>query len=68
MAIWKTKWGWRADFLLNGERIMAAGFFKYKDEARQWIREEKERRRNLEKSFSQDKGKDLSLWTLAKNT
>jgi len=37
MAIWKTKWGWRADFLLNGERIMAAGFFKYKDEARQWI-------------------------------
>ena len=43
MSIWKTKWGWRAEFMLNGERIRAQGFFKYKDEARQWVKDEKER-------------------------
>jgi hypothetical protein len=43
MSIWKTKWGWRAEFMLNGERIRAQGFFRYKDEARQWIKDEKER-------------------------
>jgi len=65
MAIWKTKWGWRADFMLNGERIMAEGFFKYKDDARQWIKDEKESRKNQKRSSSQDKGRDLSFWTLA---
>jgi len=43
MSIWKTKWGYRAEFMLNGERIRAQGFFKYKDEARQWVKDEKTR-------------------------
>ena len=43
MSIWKTKWGWRAEFMLNGERIRAKGFFQYKNEARQWLKNEKER-------------------------
>jgi site-specific recombinase XerD len=43
MGFWKTKWGWRAEFMLNGERIRAQGFFRYKGEARQWIKDEKER-------------------------
>jgi integrase len=63
MAIWKTKWGWRADFMLQGERVIAEGFFKYKDEARQWIKDEKESRKSQKKSFSHDK--ELSFWTLA---
>lgn len=64
MGIWKTKWGWRADFIFKGQRIIAKGFFKYKDEARQWIKKEKKRlKEKPAKSSSQDK--DLSLWTLA---
>ena len=64
MAIWKTKWGWRAEFVQEGKRIMAKGTFKYKDEARQWEKEEKKRlKENPEKNSSQDK--DLSLWTLS---
>ena len=43
MSIWKTRWGWRAEFMMNGERIRAKGFFQYKDEARQWLKDEKER-------------------------
>jgi len=63
MAIWKTKWGWRADFVFQGERITHKGFFKYKDDARQWIKEEKENKNNQKKYSSQDR--DLSLWTLS---
>jgi len=44
---------------------MAEGFFKYKDDARHWIRDEKESRKNQNRSSSQDKGRDLSFWTLA---
>jgi len=65
MAIWKTKWGWRADFIFEGERIIAKGFHKYKDEARQWIKDEKESRKSQQRSSSRDKEKDLSFWTLA---
>jgi integrase len=65
MAIWKTKWGWRADFMLKGKRIMAEGFFKYKDEARQWIRDEKESQKSQKRSSSQDNKRDLSFWALA---
>ena len=51
--------------MLNGERIMAEGFFKYKDDARQWIKDEKESRKSQKRSSSKDKERDLSLWTLA---
>lgn len=63
MSIWRTKWGWRADFLFRGERIIHKGFFKYKGDARQWIKDEKKALQNQEKSSS--KGKDLSFWTLS---
>jgi len=64
MSIWRTKWGWRADFQHKGRRISAEGFFQYKDDARKWVKEEKKRRKeNPGKSFSHDK--DLSLWTLS---
>lgn len=63
MGIWKTKWGWRADFMIKGKRYRAKGFFQYKDEARQWIKEEKKRaKENLENPFSRNE--DLSLWSL----
>ncbi len=64
MAIWKTKWGWRAEFMLNGERNRAKGFFKYKDEARQWVKDEKKRLTENQKRYS-SQDKDLALWTLA---
>jgi integrase len=64
MAIWKTKWGYRADFLLNGERIRAKGFFKHKGEARQWVQDEKKRLKDNQQRFSSS-GKDLAFWTLA---
>lgn len=64
MAIWKTKWGWRAEFMLNGKRIRAKGFFKYKPEAKQWVKDEKKHlKQNQKKYSSQDN--DLSLWTIA---
>jgi len=65
MGIWKTKWGWRADFLFRGERIIHKGFFKYKDEARQWIKDEREELKNQKRYSSQDRARDLSFWTLA---
>ena len=64
MSIWKTKWGYRADFLLNGERIRAKGFFKHKGEARQWVQDEKKRLKDNQQRFSSS-GKDLAFWTLA---
>lgn len=64
MAIWKTKWGWRAEFMLKGERIRASGFFQYKDEARQWAKDEKARMKQEAKSPSSP-DKELSLWELA---
>ena len=64
MAIWKTKWGYRAEFMLNGERFRAQGFFKYKDEARQWVKDEKERVKENQKRYS-SQGNDLGLWILA---
>ena len=64
MAIWKTTWGYRADFLLNGERIRAKGFFKHKGEARQWVQDEKSRLKDNQQRFSSS-GKDLAFWTLA---
>ena len=64
MGIWKTKWGWRAEFMVKGERIRAKGFFKYKDEARQWVKDEKNRLTENQKRYSfQDK--DLGIWTLS---
>ena len=63
MTTWKTKWGWRAEFVLKGERIGYKGFFKYKDEARQWVKDERERLKNQPKSSFQNK--DLSLWSLS---
>jgi len=64
MAIWKTKWGWRADFVFKGERVIAKGFFKYKDDARQWIKDEKQKRKERWRSFSLAK-QDTSFWYLA---
>jgi len=64
MSIWKTKWGWRADFICKGERVIAKGFFKYKDEARQWVRDEKASLKSQKKSSSQDREGDLSFWAL----
>lgn len=64
MGIWKTKWGWRADFVFAGERVIHKGFFKYKDDARQWVRDEKARRKEDRTKFSSH-GKDLSLWVLS---
>ncbi len=64
MAIWKTKWGYRADFMLAGKRIRAKGFFKYKDEARLWIKNEKERLKENQRRFS-SQGNDLSLWGIS---
>jgi integrase len=64
MSIWKTKWGWRAEFMLNSERVRAKGFFKYKNEARQWVKDEKTRLTESQKRYS-SQDKDLSLWTLA---
>ena len=64
MSIWKTEWGWRADFLLNGERQRAKGFFKLKTEARQWVQDEKKRLKENQQRFSSS-GKDLALWTLS---
>jgi integrase len=64
MSIWKTKWGWRAEFMLNSERVRAKGFFKYKNEARQWVKDEKTRLTESQKRYS-SQGKDLALWTLA---
>ncbi|WP_054030889.1 tyrosine-type recombinase/integrase [Desulfatitalea tepidiphila] len=64
MSIWKTKWGYRAEFMLNGERIRAQGFFKYKDEARQWVKDEKERVKENQKRYS-SQDRDLGVWSLA---
>lgn len=50
---------WPPSFLLS-----AKGFFQYKDEARQWVKEEKKQlKKNRGKSFSQDR--DLSMWRLS---
>ncbi|MBC2714906.1 MAG: tyrosine-type recombinase/integrase [Desulfobacteraceae bacterium] len=52
--------------MLKGERIRAQGFFKYKDEARQWIKEEKANpKQSQKKSSSIDE--ELSLWSLFQN-
>ena len=64
MAIWKTKWGYRVEFMLSGERIRAKGFFKLKSEARQWVKDEKARLTENQKRYS-SQDKDLALWTLA---
>lgn len=66
MTIWKTRYGWRAEFVLNGERTMYKGTFKYKDDAREWIKEEKAKlkeQKEIPKSSSQDK--DTSFWFLS---
>jgi integrase len=64
MSIWKTKWGYRAEFMVHGERIRAAGFFKLKSEAKQWVKDEKNRLTENQKRYS-SQDKDLSLWILA---
>ena len=64
MGVWKTKWGWRADFILKGERVIAKGFFKYKDEARQWVKNEKTKLKESQKNPSSH-DRDLSLWALS---
>jgi len=66
MAIWKTEWGWRAEFMVKGRRVRAKGFFQYKDEAREWIKEEKARIKEARNKYSlRDKEHDLNLWSLA---
>lgn len=60
--IWKTKWGWRAEFEHKGERIMAKGTFQYKDDARNWIKKEKEKIKSKKRSSP---AKDLSLYSLS---
>jgi hypothetical protein len=51
--------------MLDGERVMAKSFFKHKDEARQWIKDEKEEWKNRKRSSLKDKETDLFFWTLA---
>jgi len=63
MTIWKTKYGWRAEFVFKGERIIAKGTFNYKDDARQWQKEEKELLKNLKNLSFRDK--DISFYTLS---
>ena len=50
--------------MVRGERIRAAGFFKLKSEAKQWVKDEKNRLTENQKRYS-SQDKDLSLWTLA---
>jgi len=64
MSIWKTKWGYRAEFMLKGKRNRAQGFFKYKDEARQWVKDEKERAKGQAKEPSLNDS-SLSLYDLS---
>lgn len=63
MTIWKTKYGWRAEFVHKGKRVMAKGTFRYKDDARQWEKDEKERLRNQPRLSSH--AKDTSFYTLS---
>lgn len=58
------KWGWRAEFTLKGKRHHAKGFFKYKDEARQWVKDEKELQKTIHQRLFSNVN-DLSLWALA---
>jgi integrase len=64
MTIWKTKWGWRAEFVHKGRRIMARGTFKYVDEAREWVKSEKEILGQNPNDLPKDE-KDISLSTLS---
>jgi integrase len=48
----------------KGERVRAQGFFKYKDEARQWVKDEKSRVIENQKRYSSQEN-DLGLWSLA---
>ena len=64
MTIWKTKWGWRARFIKKGRYHTAKGFFQYKEEARQWAKDEKKKvGENLKKSSLESK--DISLWAIS---
>jgi len=63
MTTWKTKYGWRAEFVMKGERIIAKGTFKYKDDARQWEKDEKKRLKDLSRHSSS--AKDISFYTLS---
>ncbi len=46
--------------MLNGERIRAKGFFQYKDEARQWLKDEKARlKKEAKKPSSADEHRSL---------
>ena len=63
MTIWKTKYGWRAEFVHKGKRVMAKGTFRYKDDARQWEKDEKERLKSQSKASSRDR--DTSFYTLS---
>ncbi len=65
MSIWKTEWGYRAEFMINGQRISAKGFFRYKDEARQWINQEKARLKNQPQKSSSNADSLKSLWDLS---
>jgi integrase len=66
MTIWKTKWGWRAEFILQGQRVMAKGTFRFKDEARQWVKDEKERiKQSPPQSSSSGEEPETSFWVLA---
>lgn len=62
MAVWKTKWGWRAEFEHRGERVRAKGTFRYKDDARNWVREEKKRIKDKKRSSPAN---DLMLYDLS---
>ena len=64
MAIWKTKWGWKAEFMFKRKRYRAKGFFKYKDEAKLWVKREKDRKKATHQ-MGTSLGEDISLWTLS---
>ena len=65
MAIWKTKWGWRARFMFEGRTIRAKKFFKYKSDAKTWIDNQKKILTEKRGGLS-TKNKDLSLDYLSK--
>ena len=51
--------------MMNGQRIRAKGFFRYKDEARGWIKEEKAVIKSQEKFSSPSDCQVTSFWFLA---
>lgn len=66
MTIWKTRWGWRAEFVHRGRRVMARGTFKYKDEAREWVKKEKDKLMENANDLPLEGDNDISFLNLSR--